>query len=234
MRYYGIVRSGAYLAHHGIKGQHWGIRNGPPYPLSRARTRTKVNAREFNLDRWRKDKDHNILYVTGMSGSGKSTIAKQMGGKNTDVIHLDIYLEQVGEDTKKQLQNKALNAYLDKQNIPFRKLNDGSFSNPASKERFKLIDDFTAATERFGQLQYKRGRGVIMEGVQLSDQTMYPVKDDLKGKPMIILKTGAVQSTFRAARRDGIALYDIPTFAVRLKDQNMWRKNMKKLGRVMK
>ncbi len=24
-----------YLAHHGIKGQHWGIKNGPPYPLSR-------------------------------------------------------------------------------------------------------------------------------------------------------------------------------------------------------
>lgn len=22
-----------YLAHHGIKGQHWGVRNGPPYPL---------------------------------------------------------------------------------------------------------------------------------------------------------------------------------------------------------
>lgn len=22
-----------YLMHHGIKGQHWGVRNGPPYPL---------------------------------------------------------------------------------------------------------------------------------------------------------------------------------------------------------
>lgn len=24
-----------YIAHHGIKGQQWGVRNGPPYPLSR-------------------------------------------------------------------------------------------------------------------------------------------------------------------------------------------------------
>lgn len=27
-----------YLAHHGIKGQHWGVRNGPPYPLKPPRT----------------------------------------------------------------------------------------------------------------------------------------------------------------------------------------------------
>lgn len=26
--------SGLYLQHHGVKGQKWGIRNGPPYPLS--------------------------------------------------------------------------------------------------------------------------------------------------------------------------------------------------------
>lgn len=28
-----IVRSAAYLEHHGIKGQKWGVKNGPPYPL---------------------------------------------------------------------------------------------------------------------------------------------------------------------------------------------------------
>ena len=22
-----------YLAHHGVKGQQWGLRNGPPYPI---------------------------------------------------------------------------------------------------------------------------------------------------------------------------------------------------------
>lgn len=26
-----------YLAHHGIKGQKWGVKNGPPYPLHSSR-----------------------------------------------------------------------------------------------------------------------------------------------------------------------------------------------------
>ena len=30
---YGYVNRELYLAHHGIKGQKWGTRNGPPYPL---------------------------------------------------------------------------------------------------------------------------------------------------------------------------------------------------------
>lgn len=29
---------GDYLEHHGIKGQHWGERNGPPYPLNKIST----------------------------------------------------------------------------------------------------------------------------------------------------------------------------------------------------
>lgn len=27
-----------YIAHHGVKGQKWGVRNGPPYPIDRQKT----------------------------------------------------------------------------------------------------------------------------------------------------------------------------------------------------
>lgn len=33
MNYYAVQRSGDILEHHGILGQKWGDRNGPPYPL---------------------------------------------------------------------------------------------------------------------------------------------------------------------------------------------------------
>lgn len=32
----------SYLMHHGTKGQHWGIRNGPPYPLSSSKVAKKL------------------------------------------------------------------------------------------------------------------------------------------------------------------------------------------------
>lgn len=35
MAYYGVVRDFSRLEHHGIPGQKWGVRNGPPYPLER-------------------------------------------------------------------------------------------------------------------------------------------------------------------------------------------------------
>lgn len=33
MQLYRIRRTNNYLVHHGKKGQKWGVRNGPPYPL---------------------------------------------------------------------------------------------------------------------------------------------------------------------------------------------------------
>lgn len=32
-----------YLVHHGIEGQRWGVRNGPPYPLSRKKNRKRID-----------------------------------------------------------------------------------------------------------------------------------------------------------------------------------------------
>ena len=35
MNYWDLTGGGNYLSHHGVEGQKWGDRNGPPYPLSR-------------------------------------------------------------------------------------------------------------------------------------------------------------------------------------------------------
>lgn len=35
-----------YLSHHGIKGQEWGVKNGPPYPLDEGENRIKYDLRK--------------------------------------------------------------------------------------------------------------------------------------------------------------------------------------------
>ncbi len=41
MNYWDYTGGGNYLAHHGIQGQSWGVRNGPPYPLDSAKLTKK-------------------------------------------------------------------------------------------------------------------------------------------------------------------------------------------------
>lgn len=49
--YYGISGLGDdTLAHHGIKGQKWGVKNGPPYPLSR-KTKSVGNDKDQSIKR---------------------------------------------------------------------------------------------------------------------------------------------------------------------------------------
>lgn len=46
-----------YISHHGIEGQQWGVRNGPPYPLSKS-TSQKVKKKRFSfLTSKRKNKE---------------------------------------------------------------------------------------------------------------------------------------------------------------------------------
>ena len=46
----------------------------------------------FNIDKWQRKKDENILYVTGLSGSGKSTVGKELAKKHKAVfIELDVF-----------------------------------------------------------------------------------------------------------------------------------------------
>jgi hypothetical protein len=34
---YNTYKVGGEIYHHGISGMHWGVRNGPPYPIEKSR-----------------------------------------------------------------------------------------------------------------------------------------------------------------------------------------------------
>ena len=58
-----------YLAHHGIKGQRWGVKNGPPYPLEQSRDRIyKKGSSVYRLARSKNEKPDQFIYVATNRG----------------------------------------------------------------------------------------------------------------------------------------------------------------------
>ena len=201
---------GTYLAHHGVKGQRWGVRrfqnkDGSLTAAGKNRNYNKENmknAETQNLDKFGTDKDHNILYISGKSGSGKSTAALAMSDSNTSIIHLDSYFELKNKSEANKNKNKRFNNFLKRNGFDANSLNDGKLFKNDIKAYFKKVDKFTELSEEFGRTEFNDSRKVIMEGVQLLDETMYPNKRFFYDKPCILLKTNDNVSRKRAKERD--------------------------------
>jgi hypothetical protein len=193
-----------YLIHHGIKGQRWGIRRYQNADGSLTLAGKKRYTKTSHYNDWGKDADHNILYITGYSGSGKSTKAKQIAkSDNAEIIHLDLYTERVGSDLFKKDSNKRFNAYLRKNGYDRNEYLKLAYSKDPNvrKQRWKLLDDLGDLITNYGKELYGNKK-LIVEGVQLSDQTIYPNKDFFIDKPVMFMKTSAIKSWYRASIRD--------------------------------
>lgn len=175
-----------------------------------------VTAYVKNIDQWGKDASHNVLYITGFSGSGKSTVSNTFADGNTNIIHLDDYFDSP------LTQDAEFNEFLKKRGI----------KKPCDVDREswseeKVLDRFEQAIEDFGSTQYKNGKKVIAEGVQIIDSGIRMNKAFFSRKCLIVLDTNFVTSSVRAGVRDGKG--PIRTLETISKNKSNWSDQMREL-----
>ena len=180
-----------YLQHYGTKGMKWGIRKDNRHDgLSQ-------NVKTGNLNLFGKP-GHNALFVTGLSGSGKSTFALELAPKiKAEVIHLDSYFENKGDGN-----NKDFNSFLKTNGITKKNMFvNGKLNYSESDKLLPLIKKYP--------------NRVIVEGVQIMDQTMSTeTRKFLKNEPIISLQTPKRVSINRLMNRDGISEERIKNFII--------------------
>ena len=185
----------------------------------------KLRESKANLyESWGKDRNHNVLYITGYSGSGKSKVTERLKDSNTVVIHLDVYFDEYINPNAGG-KSKYFDEYLEDHDIPAP-----NSLNEREKSDMNVYRKFEKAIEDFGKLQFDEGRKVIVEGTQILDGIINPDKSFYKNKCIIILQTSQSQSKANAAKRDKDEAEELAKQIIN-KHQNPTeqKKNMKEL-----
>lgn len=221
----------------------WGVRRWqysdgsltPEGYIRYARSNLK-GAKVSNLDKWGTDNRHNVCYIVGHSGSGKSTTAIALAKQGDKVIHLDGYSDPSSLGTA-SLRNHDFDEFLNKELPNWRLMTNAKDSGTKvlrfSKEYWSIVDGFRDAIEKYGAKQFRNGNRVIVEGVQLADDWFVEDKKYFQDKPVIALGTNAFKSTFRASLRDGISLRELEEIKTLLMRQKRWNAQMNQIVRAI-
>lgn len=169
----------------------------------------KKNA-ELDIDMWKKDSDHNILFITGLSGSGKSTYARQLAKEeNATIIELDIF----------QCYDKFKNAGTRKNDISMKMVSEFLEENPEMVDidfsNIKLEsfgDSFTKYFKWLVNKLHKSNERYIVEGIHVM---LFIPYSDIKGEPIICIGTSMIKSFWRMWKREGLTHKDFIKYGKR-------------------
>jgi len=226
-----MTKKNDYLAHFGVGHLHGGHSGRYPWGSGKKGWRTSVLQQTIkdghyhrNLDKFTMDSSHNVLFITGLSGSGKSTLARRFEGDN--IIHLDYYFEKGDPDEDAKYQDREFNDFMSKHGIAFDRIKALSHDN---QEKWRIVDEMSDAIIDFAKEQYKKRKAVIVEGVEIANEAMYPDKQFFKDQCLIVLETPYLKSLLRGLKRDSISPFDVVAIQQRIKYQLNWNEDLKKL-----
>lgn len=159
--------------------------------------RLESNDISYNLDKWNLLK-HNILYVTGLSGGGKSTLSNSIYKETKcEVVHLDDFRNNQNTSTIDFIE-KFKEEYPETENYFKEKWK----ANRLFEKYFVLYLDFV-----LNHIRKDKNTLYVVEGIQI-----YCVpyrKEWFSNKPLIIKGTDAEECYKRQIKRGSKRLNDI-------------------------
>lgn len=140
------------LYHHGVEGQRWGVKNGPPYPLNggmsprKAKSRAKKDAKEFARAK--------MFYGEG-AGNRRKLIKNTVAERSKDPVYKQAFDDALSkQDMAKHVQKAKAERH--------RK----DTANQVKKTGRGFVNIFTGHPERVGA-----GLAVVTAGVGIAHKT---------------------------------------------------------------
>ena len=181
----------------------------------------------INMDKFESGKC-NVILITGFTGSGKSTLGEEMVKKFKCDDHFELdaldwwFLGHISEDELKEgmppiyewlIHNKK---YMNKQ-------------KPTNAEIAKMMDMMIPYVINW--CTKNKDKKYVIEGIQLYESWSKNGKCNYLNYPMILKGTSGLKSTYRAMKRNGNKLSDVPYYLKWLFQSN---KQVEALYKAMK
>lgn len=160
---------------------------------------------EYKLDQW-KSGSSNLLLITGMSGGGKSTLAKELGKEyHAVVIEVDLF-EHNRILYSSYFKNKSGDYHIAKYSEGEWIIKEYFDKTYSGEKDFDSYETFYKELEKFIRFIIKLsklhpGRKYIMEGLQFTELSG-EIGKEINGYPCIVKGTSLFTSMVRKINRD--------------------------------
>jgi hypothetical protein len=147
----------------------------------------------LNIDNWGKSKRDNVLFITGISGSGKSYLSNDIAKDNKSVIVWSLDDFQAGKVQKNEVIEgllKVVPAYNDI-------LNHNIAENDSSNKVTPIMNKVVAFLIKYASNMWPNYK-YIMEGMQLY---RYIKPEFVYEKPLIVKNTSVASSAINGIKR---------------------------------